>query len=520
MNAALQGAGPPDGEASWIIDLADLAATGRLAGELAAMLQPGDLLTLGGELGTGKTALARALLRHLADDPALEVPSPTFTLMQVYDTPRMRVVHADLYRIKSAGELAELGWEEQSEGALVMVEWAGRAAAALTPDRLDVTLIHEPEEGPEHRVAVITGYGGFAPRIALMKAIAKLLKSAGWAEARRDYMMGDASTRAYERLTDGDRRAILMISPPRADGPPVRGGKPYSAIAMLAEDVKPFAALAHGLLELGFSAPAILAADLKTGLLIIEDFGDSFIASGGEPVAERYMEAAGLLAELHAADLPDELPAAPGVLHKIRPYGVDAMQIEAELFLDWYLPGAQKRSVAAATRSVFTALWKQTFLEILEGPRTWTLRDYHSPNLMWLEAREGIKRIGLLDFQDAVIGHPAFDTVSLLQDHRVTVPEALEMQLLGAYLRRRMTASPGFSLQEFARAYAILGALRATKNLGIFIRLNERDGKPQYLEHIPRTEAYLKRCLAHPALSELSAWYAEMLPQIFGPAPR
>ena len=509
----------PGGEVSWIVDLEDLAATARLAGDLAAALQPGDLLTLGGELGAGKTEFARALIRCLSGDPALEVPSPTFTLMQVYETPRMPVVHADLYRIRSASELAELGWEEQSEGALVIVEWAERAAAALTPDRLDVTLIHEPEEGPEHRVAAITGYGGFAPRVAVMKASARLLKSAGWENAEREFMLGDASTRAYERLTDGGRSAILMISPPRPDGPPVRGGKPYSAIALLAEDVKPFAAVADALRARGFSAPEIYARDLKAGLLITEDFGDSFIAAKGEPLPERYKEAALLLAELHALELPDELPLGAGGAHVIRPYGMDASQIEAELFLDWYLPAVQKRSVAAATRSVFTALWKQTFLEVLEGPKTWVLRDYHSPNLMWLEGREGTRRIGLLDFQDAVIGHPAFDTVSLLQDHRVTIPEPLELQLLGAYLRARMAVSPGFDMQAFARAYAILGAMRATKNLGIFTRLKERDGKPHYLANLPRTEAYLKRCLAHPALKELSAWYADMLPQVFGPPP-
>jgi len=141
------------------------------------------------------------------------------------------------------------------------------------------------------------------------------------------------------------------------------------------------------------------------------------------------------------------------------------------------------------------------------GPGTWTLRDYHSPNLMWLAEREGTRRIGLLDFQDCVIGHPAYDVASLAQDARVDVPEGLELRLLGQYARARAAADPGFDMGAFAAAYATLGAQRATKLLGIFARLDKRDGKPQYLAHLPRIERYLARCLAHPALSDLKLWY-------------
>jgi len=142
-------------------------------------------------------------------------------------------------------------------------------------------------------------------------------------------------------------------------------------------------------------------------------------------------------------------------------------------------------------------------------PQTWVLRDYHSPNLLWLPKRAGIARVGILDFQDALVGPAAYDLASLLQDARVDVPESIELALLGRYLRRRRAAEPDFDGGQFIALYVTLAAQRASKILGIFARLDRRDGKPQYLRHMPRIWDYLQRSLAHPALAPLNAWYAE-----------
>jgi tRNA threonylcarbamoyl adenosine modification protein YjeE len=508
-------AGAAAGEAAavWHVMLPDLAATEALARLIALELKPGDLVALSGGLGAGKTTFARALVRALADDRTLEVPSPTFTLMQVYETRAGSVVHADLYRLGGPLELTELGFDEIAERAITVVEWPERGDGVLSRTRLAVAFDLDTGKSPDARTAVLTGTGAFAPRLARLKAVQLLLESAGWAEARRILLQGDASTRAYERLVKpSGERAILMIAPPRPDGPPVRRGKPYSAIAKLAESVHAFAAVDRGLAALGFSVPTILAEDLDAGLLLIEDLGEEPVVDAEGPMPDRYGEATRLLAALHVRAAAHALPVDARE-HVLPPYDLDAYLIEVELLVDWYVPHVLGTQVSGSVRSEFVNLWTETVAEIIAAPQTWTLRDYHSPNLLWLPEREGVRRVGLLDFQDAVLGHPAYDVASLLQDARVTVPADLELKLLGLYARERRGADASFDMAAFARAYAILGAQRATKILGIFARLDKRDGKPQYLKHLPRIEAYLARDLAHPVLARLKGWYDAHLPR-------
>ncbi len=501
------------GGASFTVTLANEEATRRLAIDIAAALEPGDLVTLSGDLGAGKTAFARALIRDLAGDDRIEVPSPTFTFMQTYELPRFSLVHADLYRVSGTAELAELGFDDLPEGAVVLMEWPDRAAGFLPPDRLDIAFTLAPAGGPEMRNARCVGYGGFVPRVERIARIRAFLDESGFDEAYRTRMQGDASTRIFERLTVNDRTFVLMNAPRRPDGPPVRDGKPYSAIAHLAEDIVPYIAVAAGLRDLGLSAPEILHADLDHGLIVMEDFGNERLVDGDPPapIEERYAAAVDLLSTLHGRELPDTLPVTSELVYRLPAYDMEAFLIEAELLLDWYLIAAGAPATAAA-RAAFVRLWHEALLPAIAAPPTWVLRDYHSPNLLWLAQRDDIARIGLLDFQDALIGPAAYDVASLLQDARIDVPEAMEMALLGRYVRSRLGEDGEFDTAGFTRVYATLAAQRATKILGIFARLHRRDGKPQYLLHMPRLWNYLLRSLAHPALTALEAWYATNVP--------
>ncbi len=508
----------PKRRPAWEVLLPEEGATEDMAAFLAGFLLPGDLVALSGGLGAGKTTLARAMIRELAGDPRLEVPSPTFTLMQPYETRAGRpVIHADLYRLRGPDELVELGFDELAETAITLVEWPERLGAREA-ETLSVDLSLRPEYGEGARLVRIEGTPGMRERLDRARAVRALIARTGWDEADRVPMQGDASSRAYERLVKpGGETAVLMIAPPRPDGPPVKDGKPYSAIVKLAESIHAFVGMDRALVGLGVSAPKILGENLSAGLLILEDLGSEPVVENGAPRPERYSEAVRLLAKLHATDLPDRVPVGDGHEHVLPRYDAEALLFEVELMPEWYAPAIRNTHLPPDARREFQALWGDALKDLLTERTTWTLRDYHSPNLIWLPEREGLERVGVIDFQDAVMGHPAYDVASLLQDARVDCSADFELRLLGLYIRERRARDPGFDLQAFARSYAVLAAQRATKILGIFARLDKRDGKPGYLAHLPRIEGYLARNLAHPALGPLRAWHETQLPSLVAP---
>jgi tRNA threonylcarbamoyl adenosine modification protein YjeE len=493
--------------------LSNETATAHLMADLALLIGPGDVITLSGDLGAGKTAAARALIRYLAADDAIEVPSPTFTLVQAYDLPPFQLLHADLYRINDASELEEIGLSPLPEGTVALIEWPERAPAALPSDRIDIALSHRPALGSTARAAEITGYGKAAAQVARLMALRQFLDGAGYAEAKRLRMPGDASIRSYARLNRDGGVVILMNFPRRPDAPAIYDGKSYGAAVHLAEDVKPFVAIDNGLRGRGLSAPAIHHGDLDAGFLITEDFGSAAFVDGDPPapIAERYEAAADVLAALHRETLPEILPLAPQIDYAIPTFDTDALLVEIGLMLEWYLPD---RGIDPTNnlRAEFVMMWRDLLAKPAAAAKTWVLRDFHSPNLIWLGERSDVARVGIIDFQDAVLGPAAYDLVSLLQDARIDVPEALELALLTRYIKARRANDDNFDPAEFAELYAIMSAQRNTKLLGTFARLNRRDGKPQYLRHQPRIWTYLNRTLAHPLLSRVREWYAANVP--------
>jgi N-acetylmuramate 1-kinase len=240
-----------------------------------------------------------------------------------------------------------------------------------------------------------------------------------------------------------------------------------------------------------------LLEHLGSGGLLDED---------GAPVRARYEAAAELLAEIHGRRWPAELQLAPGLVHRFPPYDRGAMMIEAELAVDWYLPWTTGGPLATADRRSFVSAWNIAIDRLEHAERSLVLRDFHSPNIIWRPEKAGEDRLGLLDFQDALVGPSAYDVASLAQDARVTISEDLEQAIVDAYCRARQ-GSGGLDRTAFEEAYAIMVAQRSSKILGIFVRLHQRDGKPQYLKHLPRIRAYAARALRHPALAPVRDFY-------------
>jgi len=490
-----------DGALAVSVDLPDETATAALAEDVAASLGRGDLVTLSGPLGAGKTTFARALIRAIADDPSLEVPSPTFTLVQSYTGGRLKLAHFDLYRVGEAAELDELGFDEALGDGAVLMEWPERARDRLPPARLDLSLA--PAGGG--RRATLTAAGALAERLARNRAIRGFLDRSGWQGTARRHLVGDGSNRRYERIHRDGTTAVLMDWPPGE--PPMRDPR----AAHRARDVRAFVAVDAGLRALGLSAPAIYAGDPPAGLLLLEDFGRAgVLRPDGSPDPERYAAAVDVLVYLHSARRPSELPLPDGSMHALPPYGPEAFAVEVELFADWYVPSASGKALAAEARAEFVELWRELTGELARVEENWVLLDYHSPNLLWLADRAGLRRVGILDFQDLLVGPSAYDVASLCQDARVTIPADLEQALCTRYIAGR-SAEGRFDRESFEIAYAILTAQRTTKIMGVFTRL-ATEGKAFYLQHIPRLREYLQRSLAHPALNRYALWHEKHLP--------
>jgi N-acetylmuramate 1-kinase len=488
-------------EAFAVLPLKGEAATAELGADLARGARPGDVIALCGDLGAGKSSLARAFIHAFLEAPGLDVPSPTYTLVQAYGGSPPSIIHADLYRLADPSETAELGLDDAG-GAIVLVEWPERAPALAARATLTVAL----DGLGAMRTARLSATPEAQARFARSLLIRSFLDTYGWAGAQRRHFTGDASARAYETVhLPGRDSAILMNAPRMPDGPPVHDGLPYSRVAHLAESITPFAAIDRALRDAGFAAPLIEAAALDDGLLLIEDLGrDGVIDKAGHPIAERYCAAAQLLADLHGVPWPKRCAVAPGVFHDVPDYSRRAMLVEAELFTRWYWPERLGAPPSAAVEAEWRAAWNAVLDAMPDDEPTLVLRDYHSPNLIWRPAETGNDRIGIIDFQDAVMGPAAYDVASLARDARVDIAPGLEAAVVDAYCARRAANGP-FDRTRFLAGFAVMAAQRNAKILGIFHRLNRRDGKPAYLKHLPRIERYFARSLREPVMRPVAA---------------
>ncbi|MDF1736777.1 MAG: phosphotransferase [Minwuia sp.] len=316
-------------------------------------------------------------------------------------------------------------------------------------------------------------------------ALQGLLLGAGLSGAEVRPLAADASFRSYHRVHGLDGRVLVLM-----DAPPAN------------EDVRPFVRIAELLRDWGLSAPEVVAEDAKAGFLLLEDLGDdlfSHLIAGDRSMAPcLYTAAIEVLAALHGQQAPSDLPR----------HDRDVLLSEVALFLDWRFPELHGRPASEKETESFLAAWERVLQACSLSCETLVLRDYHVDNLIWLPERSGNSRVGLLDFQDAVGGDPAYDVASLLSDVRRDIEPALASSMLAHYLE-----VTGLDSQAFRASLAVLGAQRNMRILGVFTRLWRRDGKPSYTGWLARTWRLVRRDLAHEALAPVRAWVAQHAPQ-------
>lgn len=479
--------------------LSDEDATHRFAQDIAAAVLPGDLIALDGDLGAGKTALCRALIHNLAGDDQLEVPSPTFALLQPYEL-RIPVRHFDLYRLANPDELEEIGFFDELDTSLTLVEWPSRAGDLLPDNHMVLSI--EIQSGDARSVQLFA-HENQKGRFERSLAAREFLGSAGYKQATRTHVQGDASHRSYERISvSGLPTTIFMNAPETPPGEIVENGKSYADLVHRAADTRPFSAIAEALLQLGFSAPSILSSDHVTGFLLLEDFGkEGIVDEDRQPIRERYFATIDVLAALH--DRGPSLSQTIDGPYVIPAFDCTAFLTEVSLFTDWYAPYCDKPLQANEQRE-FSAHWSNLFDELKSAETGIILRDVHSPNLMWLADREPLQQVGLLDFQDALWGPQLYDLASLVYDARITISAEFRLEMLDRYHAMRETP---YERADMDKHLAILGAQRTMKILGIFARLASRDAKMSYLIHMPRNEDYLREMLAHEALDAVRQWH-------------
>jgi hypothetical protein len=349
---------------------------------------------------------------------------------------------------------------------------------------------------------------------------AEFLKQTGLDGARRVPLTGDASTRRYERLYRGDGVSLIfMDQPPSLEtapcppgaSPEERAAAGYNALARLAAGrVDAFVATAGWLHANGLSAPAVIAHDAPAGLAVLEDLGDDLFArliEQGQDEAALYDDAIAALVHLHEITPPDVLVEG-GISWPLLTYDEVALRTADAIFIEWLPKFRPEIAFDADAAAEWDAVWAPIRRRGAEGASVFCHRDYHAENLIWMPQRQGPERVGLLDFQDALRAHPAWDLSMLLHDARRDILPACEMRALDLYFRLR----PHVDRAQLMADFHALGALNVVRIIGIFARLVIRDGKPRYAAMLPRLWGYLDRCLADPDLAPVRQWLDRHVP--------
>ena len=473
--------------------ITDIRELKDLARSISKILVKGDVVALIGEIGSGKTTFSKRLINELTSIQVNEISSPTFNLYSIYNKNGVQVNHYDFYRVEDSEDLSEIDLAESYESGITIIEWADKYINVLKNDYIEVHI----REKRYHREYQVIGRGNFIQRIKNANSLEYFLEQTNLKINWQENIQGDASKRKYNRLYTEDTTLILMDSSQE---------KKTANPTKLSTSINDYIHICKYLEKINIRVPKLFYTDTENEYLIEEDFGDlqySRIVSERNFI-ELYQPAINTLLHITEIDHPHDLEVGD-MTYKIPEYDDMTYLNEIEIFIKFYWPYKKGVICSQSTQNEFMDIFSE-LLGKLTSDKSLVLRDFHSPNLMFLDTEKNHRKCGVIDFQDALIGHPIYDLVSLSQDARVTITEEQENFLIEQYKDGVNYNNYNFDKSTIMDQYCILGVQRSLKILGIFARLSIIDNRNDYIIHMPRVIHYIRRNIKNSNLSDLSNW--------------
>lgn len=461
--------------------------------ELSVMLKPGDVIALNGQIGSGKTTFAKLLINSLTETPLDEISSPTFNLYQTYESGALEIAHYDFYRIESEIELSEIDLSDSFENKICIIEWADKYSKILPEDRIEILIECQDVD----RIYKVKPLGKCREILDNLNKIKNFLNDLDINFTRLEKLPGDASKRKYFRVTGLKDNMILMDATQENDTRSKTG---------LSQGIDDFIIIGEYLDSINVRVPKLIARNKTDALLLEEDLGERcyLTAVNRESYKKLYKPAIETLIHISNIKHPKNISINANA-HYMRDFDLDIYLNEAEIFIDYYWPFVNGKICSEDQKQEFIHIMKKAYSD-LTNDKTLMLRDFHSPNLLFLENEKGYKKCAIIDFQDALLGHPLYDLVSLTNDARLTINEDHEKYLIELYKADFRFNDYQFDKLSFMEQYHILGVQRSIKILGIFARLAILENNHTYLSHMPRIINYIKRIMYSSNLKELTNW--------------
>ena len=474
----------------------------KLAKELVPLLNEGGVMTLNGQIGAGKTTLAKLIIQELTQTPLEDIVSPTFNLYHTYNRDNLEIAHYDFYRIESEIELLEIDLNESLTDKICIIEWADKFRDLLPKDRIEIFITCKKNE----RVYRINPLGKFREVVSNRAKIENYLGGLDINFTELQRLPGDASKRNYYRVMSPDNTMILMDATQESNIKSKTG---------LSNGIDDFIKIQKYLDSIDVRVPKLIGRNRIDNILLEEDLGEYSYADmlTKENYQKLYNPAIKTLIHISNINHPKNISTDSNP-HYLKEFDLDIYLNEAEIFIDYYWPFIHGKQCNADKKQEFTHVMGEVYSNLTDD-KTLMLRDFHSPNLLFLENEDGFRKCAVIDFQDALFGHPLYDLVSLTNDARTTIDEHQEKYLIDLYKKDFPFNNFQFDSLSFIEQYHILGVQRSIKILGIFARLAILETNQNYLVHMPRVICYIKRIMQSGSIQTLACWLNQNFKETF-----